>query len=244
MLRDALLAGATKVFPPAGTVITSLPSKRRCHNVAKTGVDSGRFAETGSDSRTAGTRYLAKTCCQKSFAIINLENRVLRVRIPASPPTSYSLVAGSARQRPGGPREFTRRNPQSSQDAHSERPGTALVERLWAVALPGEAPKIEAVNWRPLRRAQVPAEEACRVYSSLSAPAGWNNGHSQRGFPNAGPQSESRASRLTVRRLEPVHHSRELSGESRGSRAPRTPERPQGLRPSVLLECDRRARSP
>ena len=32
-----------------------LPSEERCHNVAKTGVDSGGLQETGGDDRMAGT---------------------------------------------------------------------------------------------------------------------------------------------------------------------------------------------
>ena len=31
------------------------PTEERCHNVAKTGVDSGRLQETGGDNRMAGT---------------------------------------------------------------------------------------------------------------------------------------------------------------------------------------------
>ena len=31
------------------------PSEERCHNVAKTGVDSGGLQETGGDDRMAGT---------------------------------------------------------------------------------------------------------------------------------------------------------------------------------------------
>ena len=31
------------------------PSEERCHNVAKTGVDSGRLQETGEHVRMAGT---------------------------------------------------------------------------------------------------------------------------------------------------------------------------------------------
>ena len=31
------------------------PSEERCHNVAKTGVDSGGLQETGGDNRMAGT---------------------------------------------------------------------------------------------------------------------------------------------------------------------------------------------
>ena len=33
----------------------ALPSEECCHNVAKTGVDSGGLQETGGDNRMAGT---------------------------------------------------------------------------------------------------------------------------------------------------------------------------------------------
>ena len=33
----------------------ALPSEERCHNVTTTGVDSGRFQETGGNNRMAGT---------------------------------------------------------------------------------------------------------------------------------------------------------------------------------------------
>ncbi len=58
------------------------PSEERCHNVAKTRVDSGGLQETGGDDRMAGTWWPTKTYCQKCFIIINLENHVVRVWFP------------------------------------------------------------------------------------------------------------------------------------------------------------------
>ena len=66
-------------------------------NVSKTPVESRGLTGTGAATRSRQVDWDSNSYSQKSRAINHLERRVLRIRIPASPPTFARLTVSELR---------------------------------------------------------------------------------------------------------------------------------------------------